>query len=197
MIGPGFVIENPQTGSRIVVLECDANGWLLESTCPPKAGPDITEHLHLGWTETFEIISGSAFYKLNGQQLTATAGQSFTVQPGQKHVHPWNAGDTPMVYRQRDTFGKPSPTATNDVLGTFATIAALARQGKVAEDGTPKHPLQLAATIRTLIAHDGYDAKLPIPVQKVIGATLGRLAERLGYRAVDAQVVAAAPTRLN
>ena len=35
MIGPGFVIENPQTGSRTVVLECDAHGWLLEGTCQP------------------------------------------------------------------------------------------------------------------------------------------------------------------
>jgi hypothetical protein len=50
--------------------------------------------------------------------------------------------------------------------------------------GRPKNPFQLAVTLKTLGKHGGYDAALPIPVQKFLAATLGRLAEALGYRAV-------------
>jgi hypothetical protein len=193
MIRPGFTIDNPRTGSRTRVIESDAEtggmGWLLESTCVPGAEPDIAEHLHLTWTETFEIISGTANYSLDGAQKTAQAGESFTVHPRQRHIHPWAAGDTQMVYRQRDTFASPTPAAVQDVLGVFATIAELARQGKVDKKGYPKNPLQLAATLRTLSRYDGYDASMPIGLQKFLAATLGWLAERLGYRAVDPQVV--------
>jgi hypothetical protein len=188
MIRAGFTIKNPITQSRIVVLESDIEtkdmGWLLEVICPPKAGPDIAEHLHLTWTETFEILKGTAYYKLDGIQKTAQAGEQFVVQPGQHHVHPWNAGNDEMVYRQRDNFGQPSPQAVQDVLGVFATIAGLAREGKVDKRGFPKDPLQLAATLKTLSKYGGYDVSLPVPVQNFLAATLGRLAEALNYRGV-------------
>lgn len=196
MIRAGFVIENPLTQSRTVVIESDAEtggrGWLLETTCVPKAGPDIAEHLHLTWTETFEIIKGTAHYKLDGVQRTAQTGESFVVKPRQLHVHPWNAGEGELVYRQRDDFGRSTPEAVQEVLGAFATVAALARQGKVDRRGLPKNPLQMAATLRTLTRHGGYDAALPVPVQDFIAATLGRLAEALGYRGVDPEHVGGA-----
>lgn len=189
MIGAGFSIENPRTGNRIVVLEADAEtgsqGWLLEVTCPPNAGPDILEHLHLTWTERFEIIRGAARFKLNGAEKTAQAGETIVFPPGQPHIHPWNGGDIPLTYRQRDHFGQATPGAVRDVLGVFATIADLARAGQVDAAGRPKNPLQLAATLRTLGQYGGYDASLPIPVQRFLAASLGRLANGLGYRAVD------------
>ncbi len=193
MIRAGFVVENPLTGSRTEVIESDAEtngqGWLLEVTCVPDARPDIAEHLHLSWTETFEIVSGSAHYKLDGAQKTLQAGESYTVLPGQTHIHPWNAGASPLVYRQRDVFGQPNAAAVQDVLGVFATVAGLARLGKVNQQGLPKNPLQLAATARTLGKYGGYDTRLPVAVQNVLSATLGRLAERLGYRGVYPQYV--------
>jgi hypothetical protein len=47
--------------------------------------------------------------------------------------------------------------------------------------------LQLAATLRTLGKHGGYSTRMPIATQKLLSATLGRLAEALGYRAVYAR----------
>lgn len=189
MIRAGFTINNPLTQSRTVVLESDAetNGmsWLLEVHCAPNAGPDITEHLHSEWVERFEIISGSAYYSLDGKQHTAHAGASFVVAPGQRHIHPWNAGATPLVYRQRSEFGRANPAAVQEVLGVFATTAGLARQGKVDSSGRAKNPLQLAAALKTLNKHGGYDAGIPVPVQTFLSAILGRLAEALGYRGVD------------
>ncbi|MCL4870044.1 MAG: hypothetical protein KJ063_13855 [Anaerolineae bacterium] len=195
MIQAGFTIENPLTKSRTVVMETDLEtngmGWLLEIYCPAQAKPDIGEHLHLNWTETFEIISGVAYYKLNGVQKTAQAGEIIVMPPGQLQIHPWNAGETAMVYRQRNQFEQSNPQAVQDVLGVFATIAGLAREGKVDANGRPKNPLQLAITLRTLAKYDGYDASLPIPVQNFLAATLGWLAKVLGYKAVYPQYVKA------
>ncbi len=193
MIRAGFTIENPMTKSRTIVVEGDAEtkgmGWLLEVHCAPQMRSDVPEHLHLTWTETFEIISGSAHYKLNGIQKRAEAGEKFVVLPRELHIHPWNAGDTEMVYRQTNRFEQRSPQAVQDVLGVFATRAGLAREGKVDSNGRPKNPLQLGITIRTLNRYGGYDARTPMAVQNFLGATLGRLAEVLGYKAVYPQFV--------
>jgi hypothetical protein len=193
MIRAGFTIQNPTTGSRTVVIESDVEtkgmGWVLEVHCVPRALSDVPEHLHLTWTENFEIISGSAHYKLNGVQKTANTGEKFVVLPGQLHIHPWNAGDTEMVYRQINKFDQPSSEAVQDVLGVFATRAGLAREGKVDKRGRPKNPLQLAVTLRTLNKYGGYDASVSVGVQNFLGATLGRLAEVLGYKAVYPQYV--------
>lgn len=188
MIHSGFVIENPITHSRIHVIEGDAEtagkGWLLEVTCVPSAPPDVVEHLHKSWTETFTILSGIAYYSVAGVQKTASAGDSFTVLPGQRHMHPWNAGDVRLVYQQRNVFASPSAEAVQDTLGVLATNAVLAREGKIDGRGVAKNPLQLAATLRTLNKHGGYVTELPAGVQNAISATLGRLAEAIGYRGV-------------
>ncbi len=187
MIRAVFSYENPITHSRIIVLpteaETNGTGWLLEFHMVPHAGPEIPEHVHLTWTERFEIIAGRARYKLNGVQGTAEVGDTIVVPPGQYHIHPWNAGDTELVYRQLNTFAHASPRALHDVVGVFATAAGLAREGKIGKQGYPKNPLQLFAMLKTLNKYDGYDAKLPIRVQKLLGTTVGSLAEALGYRA--------------
>jgi len=191
MIRAGFTIDSPLTKSHLIVIESDVEtkgmGWLLEIHCVPNAPSDVPEHLHQSWTETFEIVSGSAHYSLDGIQKTIKTGEKFVVLPGHRHIHPWNAGDTEMVYRQRDNFEQPSSGAVQDVLGVFATRADLAREGKVDSQGRPKNPLQLAVTMRTLNKYGGYDARVSIFMQNIIGGSLGRFAELLGYKAVDSQ----------
>lgn len=193
MIRAGFTIENPRTNSRTIVIESDSEtkgkGWLLEVHAPPKAQPDIAEHFHLTWTETFEIISGQAYYRLDGVQKTAQAGETIVMSPGKLQVHPWNAGETELVYRQRDDFGEANPQAVQDVLGVFATLAGLTKLGQVDEKGLPKNPLQMAATLRILTRYGGYDASASVGAQNFLAATLGRLAEALGYRAIHPEYV--------
>lgn len=189
MIHAGTIIENPITKSKVIVLktevETGGTGWFLEHHNPPHATPDIAEHLHLAWTETFEIVSGTAHYKLNGVKGIAKAGEKIVMPPKQPHIHPWNAGETELIYTQLDTFDQPNPSAVQEVLGVFATIAGLAREGKVDRRGQPKNPLQLMATLKLLSKHGGYDASAPIPVQNFLAATLGTLAEALGYKGSD------------
>jgi hypothetical protein len=89
-----------------------------------------------------------------------------------------------MVYRQTTDFGASTPDAVYDVLGAFATINGLAREGRVGKRGMPKNLLQLAATGRAMTKHGAFDVAMPISLQVGLSATLGRLAEVLGYRAV-------------
>lgn len=68
-----------------------------------------------------------------------------------------------MVYRQTNEFARRSPEAVDDVIGVFATLNGLTREGKVGRRGLPKNSLQFAATLRTLVKHEGFDASVPIP----------------------------------
>ncbi len=187
-IRAGFETTDPVTGTRSIVIEgaeeTEGRGWVIEVHCPEGAQPSILPHVHLTWTETFEIIQGSAGYALNGEEKAAEAGEAVLMPPGVPHVHPWNVGSGTMIYRQINDFGKVDPQAVHDVLGVFATINGLAREGKLNAKGLPKNPLQFAATLRTLTRYEGFDAAAPIAVQRILSATLGRVAEALGYRGV-------------
>jgi quercetin dioxygenase-like cupin family protein len=191
MIRAGFTFEHPVTKTRTVVLESDAEtngmGWLLDVTRYSKAGSDLGEHLHQTWTETFEILKGTAKYKLDGNEKIAKAGESFVVEPNHFHVHPWNADEEELIYRQRDHFEHPSPAAVQDILGIFATRTGMARDG-IRLKGFAKLLFQ-AATIRTAIKHGNYVANPSMNMQKVLASTLGLLGELLGYKAVNPKYV--------
>jgi len=191
MIRAGFTFEHPKTKTRTVVLESDAEtngmGWLLEVTRYSKLGSDLGEHMHQTWTETFEIIKGTAKYSLDGIEKTANAGETFVVEPGHFHIHPWNVDKEELVYRQRDHFDKPNPAAVQDILGIFATRTGMARDS-IRLKGFAKLLFQ-SATIRTAIKHGNYMANPSMATQKVLGATLGLLGELLGYKAVQAKYV--------
>lgn len=188
MIEAGFTIHNPITGSTVQLLEGDAEtggcGWLLEVRTPALAGPDIPAHWHRTWTETFEILSGEAIYSLDGVERTGSSGHSFVVRPGHHHSHPWNAGTEELLYRQRDLFEPPDPTAVREVLGVFATVADLARESRVTNQGRVRNPLHQLAMLRVLVRHGGYDAAIPSGLQNLLASTLGPLATALGYQAI-------------
>lgn len=192
MIKAGFTFEHPLTKTRLTVLESDAEtngmGWLLEINRRAWAKPDIAEHLHTTWTETFEIVSGIAKYSLDGVEQTAQAGESFIVEPRHLHIHPWNETDEMLVYRQKNRFEKASPAAVQEVLGVFATGAGLARDRKIPRKGYQKL-LQQAVTVRTLTRHGGYAAKPSRFMQNLLGSTLGFWASVLGYKAVYPEYV--------
>lgn len=189
MIKPGFIIDNPLSRTRVEILPCEdlerGTGWLLEVRRPPGSGPDNSEHRHAAWTESFEIVAGRAAYKLAGAEGSLDAGQSLSMPPGQWHIHPWNAGDEELVFRQHATFAPADRAAFREVFGGFATIADLARQGGLRGHGRPRHPLRMAATLRLALKYGRQDAATPFWLQRLAAATLGALAEALGYRAVD------------
>ena len=184
----GSTTTNPKTGSLWKVIEGNqetgGKGFTLEVTCPSGAKQDVLEHMHLNWVEEFEIVSGSAKYRLNGVEKSAKAGDRIVMPPNQQHIHPWNVGKGKMVYRQIARFETPDPNAFQDVIGTFFTLFGLAGEGKTAENGLPKNLFQFAVTLKTLTRHKGYDAAVPVFVQNLTASTLGTIAVWLGYRAV-------------
>lgn len=188
MISPGFETTDPFTQTRTVVVEgareTSGRGWVIDVHCPQGAAPAFLAHVHCTWTETFEILQGSAACRLGATEHRLAAGERIVMPPNVTHVHPWNVGSSVMVYRQTNDFGASTPDAVDDVLGGFATINGLAREGRVGKRGMPKNLLQLAATGRAMTKHGSFDAAMPIPLQLVLSATLGRLAEAFGYRAV-------------
>ena len=188
MISQGFETTDPITKTRLVVVkgaqDTGGRGWVTEVHCPEGAAPWGPAHVHRTWTETFDILQGTASCRLGTTVHTLRTGERIVMPPGVPHVHPWNTGSGVMVFRHTNEFGASTPEAVHDVLGAFATINGLAREGRIGKNGVPKNPLQAAATIRTLTKHGGFDAVLPISPQLAVSATLGRLAEALGYRAV-------------
>src|SRR6478672_4337761 len=152
MISPGFETTDPFTKTRTVVMkgarEMAGRGWVIEVHCPEGAAPAVTAHVHRTWTETFEILQGSAACRLGDKELKLAAGESIVMPPNVVHVHPWNVGSGEMVYRQTNDFGASTPEAVDDVLGAFATINGLAREGRIGKRGMPKNLLQLVATGR-------------------------------------------------
>jgi len=187
-VNAGFEIHDALNGTRTVLIkgadEMGGRGWVLESQCPEGATPTIKPHLHMTWTETFEILQGTATCRIGDEERTLEAGDTVVVPPRTTHVHPWNTGRGVMTFRQTNDFGAVTPEAVDDVLGAFATLNGLAREGRLREDRLPRNPLQLAATLRTLTRHGGFDATAPIALQRAVSATLGRLAGMLGYRGV-------------
>ena len=187
MIGAGFETTDPITKTRTVVIqgarETSGRGWVLEVHNPPGAAAFLA-HMHRTWTETFEILQGSAICRVGTAEHRLTAGESIVMPPNVTHVHPWNAGTGIMVYRQTNDFGASTPDAVDDIIGAFATIHGLAREGRVGKKGLPKNLLQFAATGRAYTKHGSFDAAVPVALQVGLAATLGRLAEALGYRAV-------------
>ncbi len=188
MISPGFETTDPVTQTRTVVLqgarEMSGRGWVLEVHCPEGAPPAVMAHLHRRWTETFEILQGCSACRLGTEKVELAAGESIVMPPNVAHVHPWNVGSGEMVYRQTNDFGASTPEAVDEMLGAYATINGLAREGRTGKNGMPKNPLQLIATGRAFTKHGSFDVGMPIPLQVALIATFGRLAEALGYRAV-------------
>jgi hypothetical protein len=89
-----------------------------------------------------------------------------------------------MVYTQTNDIGASTPEAVDELLGVYATINGLARDGRIGKRGMPRNPLQLVATGRAYTKHGTFDVGMPIPLQVALTATFGPLAEALGYRAV-------------
>jgi quercetin dioxygenase-like cupin family protein len=174
VIRKGDTIENPMTGEQMTFLETsretDGEYVLVEVVVQP-GGTVAAAHLHPYQVETFEILEGTAGFKVGGDKLTVGPGHVVKVEPGTAHKF-WNAGDTELVFRC-----EVRPALQFEQL--LETMFALAGDGKTNRKGMP-NPLRLA-----VIANAHFDdVRLPFPpaiLQKaglVLGAPLGRL---LGY----------------
>ena len=176
MAKPGDVIENPLIGDRIVFRRTreQTDGDLLEFDLyaqPSAAGPP--RHVHPHAQEHFEILKGTLRAEVDGQEMSFSEGDTFTVAAGVPHTW-WNEGELEAHVRVR-----LQPEAGMESF--LETIYGLAKDGRTNAKGIPS-PLQLAVTASAYF-DTNYVASPPLAVQKVVFAVLLPVARLLGYKA--------------
>lgn len=188
MIEEGAQVRNPNTGTEFTILEISETHIVLRYVTPEATGlPDVAEHYHDGWTEEFRMIEGEGRYSMGGKEGVLRTGDTLTMPEMVPHVHPVASGPGRMVMEQRATIPNPTPGAVQNTFGVIFTMMDWAAEGTAALDrvGLPRHPMKFALAGRILGRAGGYDARLPKAVQDAAGATLGRLAEAMGYSVID------------
>ena len=82
----GTVIAVPEVRGRFMRFE------------PGKApgGPGSHNHEESGGVEIFVVLEGKMAFEIEGEVITATAGQAVVAYPHQKH-RAWCAGDEPAI----------------------------------------------------------------------------------------------------
>ena len=72
MIRAGFETTEPFTLPGTVVVEgaeeTVGGGWVIEVHCPEGARPAILEHVHVTWSETFEILEAVSYTHLRAHE---------------------------------------------------------------------------------------------------------------------------------
>jgi quercetin dioxygenase-like cupin family protein len=182
---PFDVIENPLSGQRVTMILPPAatagRRFELEvEMAPGRNAEGIPAHVHPTLHERFTILRGVGRYQLGGSQHEAPTGAVVEMPPGVAHLHPWNVGDEPLVYRQTALAEPPDLASAEAALGGLATLFALAAQGKTNRAGMA-HPLQMAVIANAMMPGT-YLAAAPIRLQHVLLPVLAAIGHAFGYR---------------
>jgi quercetin dioxygenase-like cupin family protein len=177
--------ENPKQGQRVRFLtlpaETGGRGFTLEYVYRPFTGETaVPAHIHTAATETFEILSGQARYRVGREERSARQGDRIVLPAGVSHVHPWSVSAEELHVRQTTEVDPPDSAGLVASLQALVTLFGLATAGKVNDKGLP-NLLQLAVLIRSTMPAT-YIAGIPIVVQRMLFGGLARVGEALGYR---------------
>src|SRR4051794_32308604 len=102
MARSGEIVTNPATGERVTFVRtaADTGGELLELELTwPRPGRRAPAHVHPEMEERYEVLQGSAAFRIGDQpEQTAAKGQTVTVPPGTTH-EAWNPSEQPVRLR--------------------------------------------------------------------------------------------------
>ena len=181
----GEAFENPVTGERMVFDKTgrDTNGALLEIEffIQPNMGKGFAAHFHPYFDERFEIIAGSARYRVGTDERATQAGDVFLLHRGIPHVHPWNVGSEVLHFRKITQLDKPDLQWLLETEQFFESLYALAQQGKIGNDGLPKNLLQKVVVTQALQPHT-YAAGIPVWIQQVAFGFLAAIGRAVGFK---------------
>ncbi len=177
--------ENPLQGHRVRFLtlpaETGGRGFTLEYLYRPFTGKSaVPAHIHTAATETFEILSGEARYRVGREERSARQGDRIVLPAGAPHIHPWSVSAEELHVRQTTEVNPPDSAGLLASLQALVTLFGLATAGKVNAKGLP-NLLQLAVLIRSTMPAT-YIAGIPIAVQRIVFGGLARVGEAAGYR---------------
>lgn len=103
MAQAGDRIENPATGERVTFIHVGADLLELELEWP-RPGRRAAAHIHPEMEERYEVLEGTAEFRVGGEERTAAPGEVVTVPPGTLH-EAWNP--TERVVRLHVQFRPP------------------------------------------------------------------------------------------
>jgi mannose-6-phosphate isomerase-like protein (cupin superfamily) len=95
MARAGDELLNRLTGERIVFVKtaADTGGELLEmDDFWTQPGRRANEHVHPGMQEHWEVLAGTACFRIAGVEQTAGPGELVVAAPGVPHLA-WNPGE--------------------------------------------------------------------------------------------------------
>jgi mannose-6-phosphate isomerase-like protein (cupin superfamily) len=165
-------IVNPRTGQRMTFLNESHDILEIDSVNPPTRVPE-PEHVHPSQESGCRVVSGALRFCVGGVEHPVPAGESITIPANTPHFF-WNEGteDAHAVQWFRPAL---------KTRAFFETLFALAQDGKLDAKGMPS-TLQIAAMI-PFFADEIRPTRPPWPLQRAVGALLGPVARRRGYRA--------------
>ena len=91
------MIENPATGERID-FESETPELLVMLSVWPRPGRRTGEHVHPAMEERWEVLEGTAAFRVGGEERLGRPGDVVVAPPGVPHVA-WNAGEGPVRVR--------------------------------------------------------------------------------------------------
>jgi quercetin dioxygenase-like cupin family protein len=132
MARAGDELVNPITDERVVFRRTamETDGRLLEMddfwTRPGRRAP---EHVHPGMQERWEVIAGTACFRIDDRERSAGPGEVVVAEPGVPHLA-WNPTAEPVHVRiqMRPALGWET---------FIERLFALASEGHGGEDGAP------------------------------------------------------------
>jgi quercetin dioxygenase-like cupin family protein len=95
MATAGQTVVNPATGERVTFVQtaAETHGELLVLELAwPRPGQRAPAHVHPEMEERYEVLSGTAAFRIGGHEQTAGPGEVVTVPPGTTHLA-WNPTD--------------------------------------------------------------------------------------------------------
>ncbi len=175
MARKGDTIEHPVTGERFTFLETSQDTSGEYSRYEVRVSPHgfvAAPHIHPLVEETFEILSGTWAFVVDGKERQLGPGEGATIPVGTPHAW-WNAGDEEGV-----AIVEFRPALKVDEF--FESFFGLAQDGKVSpKTGLPN--LLWMALILRYYREFLYLDKPPLFVQRAVFTPLAAVARLLGY----------------
>ncbi|WP_152041701.1 cupin domain-containing protein [Salinigranum salinum] len=169
----GPLISNPVSEEWIAELEPpDETGGEHLSGLFVIAGKGPPEHYHVGYQETFEVISGELTIVVEGTSHHASAGDSYTVPAGTVHK-PCYEGDEFAA-----AIGTVRPPART--LPIIRTLFGLTHEGKVSSSGQPGFLQGMVMTDG--LVDDTVFVSPPPALTRPLATLLAPIARQIGYQ---------------
>jgi mannose-6-phosphate isomerase-like protein (cupin superfamily) len=173
MVKQGDVYTNPRSGTRLEVRELAPQRLIFERRYPPATGK-ADAHLHLDFTQRWEVVSGTATVGVDGETRTLGPRESAEIRLGAKHQDPYNETEEELVIRWQI---EPVTEFIEGFMNAYAQL--LARDDLNDQDEFPM--LQLFVILRATKAKS-YAANLPTGLQKATLPLLAAIGRIRGYQ---------------